>query len=147
MLPITDSDLCCEHIDLKQNGIIEISYSKEQDFKDFIYLFDKLKGLLEISLLSSVNVKKVYAFSEKIQDNYGEELIERQIDIYGRNIGTDSDSESYERPMRFKWITLPKLIDNNSFEIYLNKQEIIKPIIELYVEVINFRRPSVTNVF
>ena len=147
MLPVLDSDLYCEHIDLEQYGIIEISYSEEHDFKDFINLFDKINSLLEVSLLSPVSVKKVYAFSKEFQDNYGETLIERKINIYGRIIGTDSDSESSERPMRFKWITLPKLIDNNSFEIYLNKQEIIKPIIELYVEVINFRRPSVTNVF
>ena len=147
MLPIVDRDLFREHIDLQQHGIVEISFSGERDFKDFIHLFDKLKGLLEISLLSPVYIKKVYAYSEKIKDEYGEELLERKINIYGRSIGIGSDYETSERSLRFKWITLSRLIDNNSFEVYLDKHEKVKPIIDLYVEVINMRSPSVTNVF
>lgn len=147
MLPVVDSDLYREHINLQQQGVIEISYSEERDFKDFINMYDTLKGLLEVSLLCPVYIKKVYAFSEKIKDKYGEKLLERRISIYGRSIGIGSDYETSERSVRFKWITLSRLIDNNSFDIYMGKHEKIKPIIDLYVEVINMRSPSVINVF
>ena len=146
-LPCVKYDLLKENIDLKQHGIIEIVFSKEKEFKDFIALFNKLKRLFEIALLRTVRVEKMYAYSDRIKDDYGEMSFERTIDIYGRSIKAVDDEENTVKTMPWNWITLSKLIDNNSFAAYIDKHDKLEPVIDLYIELFYLKGNTVTRTF
>ena len=146
-LPFVERHLFKESIILKQHGTIEISFSTEHIFEDYLAIVVKLKRLLEIALLRTVNIEKVYAFSNKIKDAYGDELVERRIDIYGEIIRAVDNDETSETLQRFQWITLSELIAHNSFAEYVKKQEKLAPIIELYVELFHLTDSSITRVF
>ena len=109
-------------------------------------MFDKLKRLFEIALLRTVRVEKIYAFSNKIRDDYGDKSFERQIDIYGRSIKA-IEEENIEQTRRFNWITLSDLIENNSVATYLNKHEKLEPVIDLYIELFYLKGNTGTRTF
>lgn len=145
-LPCVDYELLKDEICLKQHGIIEIIFSREKNFKEFVEVFDKLKRLFEIALLRTVRVEKIYAFSNKIRDDYGDKSFERQIDIYGRSIKA-IEEENIEQTRRFNWITLSDLIENNSVVTYLNKHEKLEPVIDLYIELFYLKGNTGTRTF
>ncbi len=146
-LPCVNMELLRENIELRQQGIIEIEFKTEHDFKDFVNTFDKLKSLFEIALLGKVRVEEMYGFSNKTKDNYGDKSFERQIDIYGRRITKKGDAGGFaERPMRLRKITLSNLIDNSSFDVYMKKHEQLQPILDLYIEQF-YLRGGATRVF
>lgn len=61
-LPCVDYQLLNENITLEQHGIIEISFSEEQEFKEYISIYNKLKRLFEIALLRTVRIEKNTCF-------------------------------------------------------------------------------------
>ena len=88
-LPCVDRELLTEKIELKQYGVIEISFEDEQTFIHFNEIFEKLKRLIEISTRRRINVEAVSVYSHEIFDNYGDSNIERNIEVYGENINED----------------------------------------------------------
>lgn len=146
LLPCVDFELLKEEIVLKQQGIIEISFAEEQELKEFVVIFNKLKRLFEIALLSTIDVKKIYAFSNTIKDTYGDRAYERQIDIYGRCIN-EVGEENIEHSARFNWITLSDLIDNNSIVYYMDKHEKLEPVIDLYIELFYLKGNTIIRIF
>lgn len=44
MLPVVNQQLLKEHIDLEQNGIIEILLEKEANLEKFIQIFESIKN-------------------------------------------------------------------------------------------------------
>lgn len=146
LLPCVDFELLKEEIVLKQQGIIEISFAEEQELKEFVVIFNKLKRLFEIALLSTIDVKKIYAFSNTIKDTYGGRAYERQIDIYGRCIN-EVGEENIEHSARFNWITLSDLIDNSSIVYYMDKHEKLEPVIDLYIELFYLKGNTIIRIF
>ena len=57
MLPVVNQQLLKEHIDLEQNGIIEILLEKEANLEKFIQIFESIKKLIEIASIRQA-VKK-----------------------------------------------------------------------------------------
>lgn len=147
VLPITEYDLLKEDIDLKQHGIIEIAFSKETAFKEFVETFNKLKRLFEVALRRTVQVEKMYAFSNKIMDIYEDTSFERKIDIYGSNVNAVDSRVDREKSWQHKWIMLSSLIDNNSIGIYFDKHDKLQPVIDLYLESFYLKGNSVTRTF
>lgn len=143
-LPCSEMELLKETIELKQHGIIELEFTNEQILKDIVPVFNSIKRLIEISVLSQVNVEKMYGYSKKIVDTYGDKKYERQIDIYGNSIKTENN---ILRPHKYNWITLSELVANNAIEQFLIKQEKLEPIIELFVELFYLKNSSITRVF
>ena len=66
-----------EHIELKQHGVIEICFKKEEKFMCFYNVFIRLKRLIEIASLKKVNLEKVTAYSEEVTEQIEEESISR----------------------------------------------------------------------
>lgn len=143
-LPCAEAELLKETIELKQNGIIELEFADEQGLKNIIPVFNSFKRLIEISVLSRVNIEKMYAYSKKVTDTYGNKAYERQIDIYGNNIKLD---DQIARPYKYNWITLSELVENKSIELFMAKQERLEPIIELFTELFYLKDSSITRVF
>lgn len=146
MLPVVEQELLKEHIDLEQHGIIEICFEKEEKLEKFIETFEKLKRLIEIASLRKVNVEKVSAYSNDIVYALGDKTIERSIEVYGQNIQKNEHGE-YSQSHRWKWISLPELIAQNSFEYYFDKHQMLAPIIELFLEPFYVGESSETRIF
>ena len=145
-LPCIDRELLTEKIELKQHGIIEISFEDEQTFINFNEIFEKLKRLLEISTRRRINVEAITVYSHAIFDNYGDRNIERNIRVYGEDI-KENKTQSSSRNRSWKWINLGELIKQNSFENYFLKYDKLAPIIELFLEPFYVEKSSETRVF
>lgn len=141
-LPVIFEETLKENIILKQYGNIEISFKKEEKIEKYYDILKKIKRLIEISTLKTVNVKRIVGWSKKFYDDYGEIKRDRALEIiscYLNNIETNIKQNSFRK---WKWIILPELIENNSFEQYFYKYELLEPIIELYLEIINSTQMS-----
>ena len=145
-LPCVDRELLTEKIELKQHGVIEISFKDEQTFIHFNEIFEKLTRLLEISTRRIINVEAVSVYSHEIIDNYGDRNIERNIEVYGENI-KENEMKTFSRSRSWKWINLGELIEQNSFENYFSKHDKLAPIIELFLEPFYVEKSSETRVF
>lgn len=146
MLPVVDQELLKEHIELKQHGVIEICFKKEEKLMCFNNVFKRLKSLIEIASLKKVNIEKVTAYSEEMMQSIEEKSIMRPVEVYGRDIQENKHQE-YSRSLCWKWISLPELIEKNSFEYFFNKYETITPIIELFLEPFYLENCSETRRF
>lgn len=145
-LPCVDRELLTEKIELNQQGVIEISFEDEQTFIHFNEIFEKLKRLLEISTRRRINVEAVNVCSHEIFDKYGDENIERNIKVYGKNI-KENEMKTSSQNHSWKWINLEELIKQNSFEKYFSKNDKLAPIIELFLEPFYVEKSSETRVF
>ncbi len=146
-LPVAPYELLKEHIALEQHGIFEIEFKKEEKFNQFSQVFKKLKRLIEIAILSKVNVAKVEGYSKDVVYDWGEVKHERAIDVYGKNIEENNSMEHAERRHSWKWISLSELIKQNSFQCYFGKHEKLAPIIELFLEPLYVEGNSPTRTF
>lgn len=145
LLPVAEYELLKEHIDLEQHGIIELKFKNEVPFYRFREIFDRLKRLIEISVLKKINVEKVTAYSSEFVYSLNETTLEQPIDIYGKDIKEavkDSPNNSI-----WKWISLSELVNNNSFENYFDKHKQLAPIIELFLEPLYVNESSNSRVF
>ena len=146
MLPVVNHQLLKEHIDLEQNGIIEIFLEKEANLEKFIQIFESIKKLIEIASIRKINVEKVSAYSHEIVYSLGDKTIERSIEVYGKDIQENKNREYFQNH-RWKWISLSELIAQNSFEYYFDKHEMLAPIIELFLEPFYVEESSETRIF
>lgn len=146
LLPITEHDLFKENIELKQNGTIIIESQKEVTIQKFNEIFNKFISLIELSMLRKINVEKVIAFSKNVLYSIGNAKSEQAVEIYGKNIKQLQNNENNNR-IKWKWISISELINNNSINLYFDKQEKLAPIIELFLEPLKSEESSNTRVF
>lgn len=146
MLPVSNWELLKENIILKQNGNIEISFSEEKSIKEFENVYKKIKRLIELSMLRTITLKKVTGWSKDNKRLIGKEEHEWPIEVISYDFLGDSLDESI-KSTRYKWIRLPELIENNSFEIYFQKYENLEPVVELYLEILEARDMSSVRAF
>lgn len=146
LLPIIDWELFKDDIQIQQKGIIEIKFNTEQKLTFFNGLFDKVKKLIETSMISNINIESVSAFSDDLKDNWGNAQMNRQIKIYGKNIKEMKKDED-ERLKPIKFLTCNELLSHNSFEKYFSKQEKLEPIFELFLEPLYINGSSNSKTF
>lgn len=146
MLPVSNLELLKENITLKQNGNIEISFNEGKYIKEFEDIYKKVKRLIEFSMLRTITLKKVTGWSKDNKRLIGKEEHEWPIEIISYDCFVDSLDEGM-KSIRYKWICLPELIENNSFEKYFQKYETLEPVVELYLEILEARTMSSVRAF
>ena len=146
MLPVVKMDLLNGNITLEQSGNIEISFNEEKCIIEFEDVYKKIKRLIELSMLRTITLKKVTGWSKDNKRLIGKEEHEWPIEIISYDFFGDSLDEGVES-IRYKWICLPELIENNSFEEYFQKYEILEPVVELYLEILEARDMSSVRAF
>lgn len=146
MLPVSNLELLKENITLNQNGNIEISFNEEKYIKEFEDIYKKVKRLIEFSMLRTITLKKVTGWSKDNKRLIGKEEHEWPIEIISYDCFVDSLDEGM-KSIRYKWICLPELIENNSFEKYFQKYGTLEPVVELYLEILEARNMSSVRAF
>lgn len=146
-LPVVQYELLKENIALEQHGVFEIKFKKEKNFNQIIQVFGKLKRLIEIAILSKVNIEKVEGYSTDVIYDLGDIKQERAIEVYGKDIVKKNSKVCIERKQAWKWISLSELIKHDSFRLYFEKYEMFSPIIELFLEPLYVERSSSTRMF
>lgn len=146
MLPIVNSDLLRDNIEIQQKGIIEICYNSKQRLHIFIKLFEKVKSLIETAIFSRINIEAMSAYSDELVDKYGENVIERKIKIYGKGI-KEIEKEKKENVRQTQWLSCNELISLNSFDKYFNSHEKLAPILELLLEPLYINNISNSRIF
>ena len=140
LLPVCDIELMQEHISLNQQGYISIAFIEKKDIHEFVTLFTKIKRLIELCVLNTIDVTQISAFNSSIYDEYGDLKVPREIEIISSmkgNKNTEKDDVHI-----IKWLRLPELISNNSFSLYIENYEKMEPIVELFIETIYNRTMS-----
>ena len=146
MLPVSNWDLLKENITLEQSGNIEISFNEEKYIKEFEDVYKKVKRLIEFSMLRTITLKKVTGWSKDNKRLIGKEEHEWPIEIISYDFFGDSLDEGI-KSIRYKWICLPELIVNNSFEEYFQKYATLESVVELYLEILEARHMSSVRAF
>ncbi len=146
MLPVSNRELLKENITLKQSGNVEISFNEEKYIKEFEDVYKKVKRLIEFSMLRTITLKKVTGWSKDNKRLIGKEEHEWPIEIISYDFFGDNIDESI-KSISYKWIRLPELIENNSFEEYFQKYETLEPVVELYLEILEARDMSSVRAF
>lgn len=146
MLPWSESNLLKENIILKQNGNIEITFKNEKTIDDFELIFTKIKRLIELSTLKNISLTKMIGMSKNYKQSIDDYEIESPIDIISYKF-TEVINNKKERPISYGWIQLEELINNDSFRNYFNKYDVLEPIVELYIEIIESQDMSPVRKF
>jgi len=146
MLPVVETELLKEKIELEQHGLVEIQSKEDNTLDYYNNLFWKIKKLIEISSLRKINTEKMEVYSKDVFDLYGETRLDRSIRIYGISVKKYEVEEIKTTFRRFSWITLTELLNNNSFKTYFEKYELMEPVLELFIETI-YRKSSNQRVF
>lgn len=135
MLPVVQEELLEDTITLSQQGAIEIQSKQQETMGLFEAYYRKIKRLIEISMQRTIRLTSVTGWSHDICYAVGEENmpIERPIPILTAELCW-TNSNNHDRIASWKWFTFPELLKNNSFRLYMEKYDILEPIIELYME-------------
>lgn len=96
MLPIHEDQLFIDKIELNQRTIIEIEFIEETSLDDFFDLFEKIKRLIELTLVEEIKVHKIQGVSKLEFDVYDSNYQKpRTLDIISPIIRKDRFMGNY----------------------------------------------------
>ena len=148
MLPVHESELFKDKIELIQRTLIEIEFSNETFLDNFFNLFEKIKRLIELTLVGEIVVHKIQGLSNLEFDLYdSEHKFSRTLDIISPIIRKDRFKGNYYGRYILKSFLLDDLLKNNSFKNYLASYHKLKPVIELYMELLYMNGISQVRLF
>lgn len=133
MLPVVQQELLRDTIILSQQGILDIQSTAPETIGFFEGYYRKIKRLIEISMRKTVKLTNVTGWSHSVYYDVGERHIEDPITILTADLYS-TDQEKNNKIVSWKWFTLPELLENNSFGLYMEKYDTLEPITELYME-------------
>ena len=148
MLPIHESQLFVDKIELNQRTLIEIEFIEETSIDAFFDLFEKIKRLIELTLVEEIKVHKIQGLSDLEFDVYDNGCkIPRTLDIISPIIRKDRFQGSYYGRYILKTFSLVDLIENNSFKYYFESYSKLKPVLDLYMELLYTKGISPVRLF
>ncbi len=148
MLPIHEDQLFIDKIELNQRTIIEIEFIEETSLDDFFDLFEKIKRLIELTLVEEIKVHKIQGVSKLEFDVYDSNYQKpRTLDIISPIIRKDRFMGNYYGRYILKTFFLDDLLENNSFKYYFESYYKLKPIIDLYMELLYTKGISPVRLF
>lgn len=148
MLPIHEDQLFIDKIELNQRTIIEIEFIEETSLDDFFDLFEKIKRLIELTLVEEIKVHKIQGVSKLVFDVYDSNYKKpRTLDIISPIIRKDRFMGNYYDRYILKTFFLDDLLENNSFKYYFESYYKLKPIIDLYMELLYTKGISPVRLF
>ncbi|WP_236560339.1 HEPN domain-containing protein [Streptococcus halichoeri] len=147
-LPVHDSQLFSDDIQLSQYSHIEIKCTTKKPLENFFELFDKIKLLIELATIEKLTINNIKCYSdlEYMLFNDGKK-IPRVLNILSPIINNRKVEHNYYGMSKLRIFTLDDLLENDSFEVYFSNFEKIKPIIELYIEILYLKDISSVRLF
>lgn len=147
-LPVHESHLFIDKIELNQRTLIEIEFIEEAPLEDYFDLFEKIKRLIELTLVEEIRVHKIQGLSDLEFDVYDNGCkIPRTLDIISPIIRKDRFQGSYYGRYILKAFSLVDLIENNSFKYYFESYSKLKPVLDLYMELLYTKGISPVRLF
>ena len=138
MLPIVQEHLLKDQITLFQQGIIEIQSKTSERLDFFEEYYHKIKKLIEISTQKTISLGYVIGWSHSVCYENEEKHFETPITILTSELSPACNNEKDNSKIHsWEWYTLPELLNNNSFGLYIEKYDTLEPIVELYMEAFN----------
>ena len=137
-----------ESINLGQYIKFRFSNRKERKLEEFIELLNKIKSLIEIGIREHVDIIKVEAYKKKIFSIYTDAKEKKHKQFYPIEIFINQKIESkYEEPDKSDMLFVLNDITKQSIEEWYQKIQKLKPIIELYIETIEYDSMSLERKF
>ena len=137
-----------ENINLGQYIKFRFFNKKEKKLEEFIDLLNKIKALIEIGIREHVDIIKVEAYNKKIFSIYTDAKEKEHKQFYPIEIFLNQKIESkYEEPDKTDMLFELKDITKQSIEEWYRKIQKLKPIIELYIETIEYEGMSLERKF
>lgn len=146
MLPISEFDLLTGRIILNQRSIIVIELFNGAHIESFISHFNQLKRLIELSVLHELVPNKITGISKNIVMNIGDAEYPREINIISYKCRKEESEEATYRA-KFNWIMMRELVNNQSFQHFFDRYNLLEPIVELYIELLHQTITSHRRIF
>lgn len=146
MLPISEFDLLTGRIILNQRSIIVIELFNGAHIESFISHFNQLKRLIELSVLHELVPNKITGISKNIVMNIGDAEYPREINIISYKCRKEESEEATHRA-KFNWIMMRELVNNQSFQHFFDRYNLLEPIVELYIELLHQTVTSHRRIF
>lgn len=147
MLPVHEMELFKDKIELNQRTLLEIEFIHETTLDSFFNMFDKIKRLIELTLIEKIVVHKIQGYSDLEFDVYNGDKFPRTLDIISPIIISKRMESNYYGTHLLKIFQLKDLLENNSVQNYFNSYEMLKPVIELYIELLYTKSISPVRLF
>lgn len=146
--PVHKFELFKDKIELNQRTFIEIESIEENKLDYFFDIFEKIKRLIELTLVEEIKVHKIQGVSKLEFDVYDSDAkIPRTLDIISPIIRKDRFMGNYYGGYILKTFFLDDLLKNNSFNYYFESYSKLKPIIDLYMELLYTKEISPVRLF
>lgn len=134
-LPVHESELARDIIELKQESYFKIEFKKATELNNFFDVFKKIKRLAEFTALKTIHPNRIEAYSNSNFDIIDEHKFIRKINVLSSEVNKTIPS-SYDGIERLVTIHLEELARNDSFNKYMSRYDLFEPIIELYLEML-----------
>ncbi|QGG98492.1 hypothetical protein EA459_07870 [Streptococcus dysgalactiae subsp. dysgalactiae] len=148
MLPVHKSHLFSDNIELNQRSVIEIKYTTSHPIDNYFELFEKIKYLIELNTIEKIAINNIQGYSNTEYTLLNDDKkIPSVLKIISPIIKSNKVEKNYFGMYKLRVFTLENLMENNSIEIYFNNFEKLKPIIELYIEMLYLKNISSVRLF
>lgn len=148
MLPVHSSHLFSDNIKLNQRSVIEIKYTTTNPIDSYFELFKKIKYLIELNTIDKITINNIQGYSNLEYTLLNDDRkIPSVLKISSPIIISNKVEKNYFGMYKLRVFTLENLIENNSIEIFFNNFEKLKPIIELYIEMLYLKNISSVRLF
>lgn len=135
-----------EEVILKQYIKIRITSRKNRDIYFYMDLLKKIKTLIEIAIGESIDIREIIGYKRNYYSIIGDKKVFNKINIYSQN----SYKDSYEEPLKHNMLfTLPNIMNNKVklLDNWFNKYNKLMPILNFYIEILNFEKMSIERQF
>lgn len=136
MLPFHDSNLLVQEIKLIQEPYIIIKSKGLRSFEYFLTKYKEMKEFIEIAIKKEINPAEIIAFSSNHIYKHDKIKHELPIKVYGYII-KEKDNENNKIRDRLDYLfSLNDLLDYGDISKYIENEEKLEPIIDLYLDII-----------
>jgi|GEM_PF-1378906 len=135
-----------DSITLNQSVIISISHTTPQKIETSLDVLNKVLGLISLGIGEKPDILKIEGFNCSLKIADGAKEIHKPIQIFINN----EYKEEYKEPFwYYNLFSLSDLVSgtDNLLPNWFSKYELLEPIIELYLGVINFSNMSLERIF
>ena len=121
---------------------------KEKELAEYMQLLDKIIKLIEVGIKDKVDIIKIEGYKRSIFSGYINAKNKQQKILYPIEIfSTYKYKQQYDEPEKKDMLFLLPELSENSIQIWYEKYEELKPIIELYIETIEYTNMSLERKF
>lgn len=140
----TGVPMTSEDITISQFVKIKIASKENHNLFYYIDILDKIKALIEMGIQQNIDIREIKVYNRKKKNKINDKIIYTPISFYSKSSFKDDYKEPDIQDMLFSLADKPS---KDLFQIWFDKYDSLKPILELYREIIDYDRLPISRAF